>query len=383
MFDPVTLGLTALSMGGSLLSGIGQKQASAKQARLQMIADAQAREANERTLAEVNRKREELGREMLTVPEERYEKQDLYDRTTTTVRDTDDGWIDVDGMMAAAEASGLNPYTFMQLGGLSAYSNRVRNSFTDSLREYGGEVYSRVTGANAAEAYKLMAPEFQLASASQVPQQHSALSAFGGALTAGANTFGTQYRANQSYDLNQQKLDLAGQQLALGLTGQNGLATVLGSQSGGGGGVTSNARSGATKAAGLSDLPYPDKWEADPPKVTNPLYRGFIDSKSPNAEAGEDRYGEVGEFLFGMRNLVSDGVRNVTGRGLEDWGTAAGMNIGSYKKPEDTSWGPAFSRWWNSPTALPTRLMTPSEKSMGKVTPYAPFAGAYPSWATP
>lgn len=330
MFDPITLGLTALSVGGSLLSGFGQKQAAAKQGRMQMIADGMAREANERTLAAVNARREELGREMLTVPEERYEK----------TSQSDDGWVDVDGMMAAAERAGMNPYSFMMAGGLSAYSNRVKN----------GESYSYVKGHNAEAAYKLMAPEYTLAQASQVPQQHSALSVFGGALTAGAQTFGTQYRANQSYDLQQQKLDLAADSLV------NGVSRTILNNNGVSGGTASNARSGATKAMGISDLPYPDKWKyGDEVTVTNPWSRSVIVGNLPDAEVGEKRYGEPGELLFGTRNGINDFTINATGKSLEEWGRATGFNVGDYVQKGDKGWGPAFSRWWNDPKLFPAR----------------------------
>lgn len=53
------------------------------------------------------------------------------------------------------------------------------------------------------------------------------------------------------------------------------------------------------------------------------------------------------------------------------------MNIGDYQKKGDTSWGPAFSRWWNSPTSAVNQLMAYKLPGFsGKVEPYMPFPGA-------
>lgn len=406
------LALGALSAGGSLLSGMGAKQASGKQARLQMIADAMAREANDKKLAEVNATRNEVGNRALTAledhtrteTEERWENQryDEYITTRTTEGEseesvaTDDGWFDVDGFMAAAEASGFNPYTFAQLGGLAAYSNRVatskrdlvRFSNTDQHTAREASVWSKVANTLAGgdpaaivEAYKMMLPEYTLQQASQIPQQHSALSAFGGALTAGASAFGTQYRADQAYDLGQNKLDLAAQQMAMGLAGTNQLSRVLNSGAGGGGTITSNARTGTGQASGISALPYPDKWKyGEDVTVTNPHSRSNIDPTTPDAEVGEKRYGEPGEFFYGMRNMINDGVVNVTGRSPEEWGRAAGMNVGDFVQKGDKGWLPAFGRWWNSPITTPGKAQIRTNSSGA---PYAPFAGAYPEWASP
>ena len=322
--------LGGLSAGGALLSGLGAQQSSAKQARLQKMADDTAWERNTASLAETNAARERLGREMLSVPE-------------THTRETSSGsWVDVDGMMAAAERAGFNPTTWLNAGGMQAYQQGWTREATSSM------------GHNAADAYKLMLPDSLMTQASQVPQQHSSLSAFGGALSAGVNAFGTQYRADQSYDVQMARLLAGTANQGMGLSQNNGLSTAL-SLGGGGGGFAGSA----TKAGGLSDMPYPGSWERGKVEVTNPYGRAFIDSTSPNAEVGEVRYGDIAQELFGAANLVQDAIRNVTGRTVRDWGVAAGMDIGSYKKPADTSWGPAFSRWWNSPTSLPGYIASP------------------------
>lgn len=335
MFPALALG--ALSFGGSLLSGIGAKQASAKQGRMQMIADGLAREANERQLAVVNEARERLGREMLTVPEE-------------TERG---GWVDVDGFMAAAERSGFNPVTFLNAGGLSAYS----------------QTWQRTTGHNAEAAYKLMVPDYALSQASQVPQQHSMLSAFGGALTAGVNTFGTQYRADQSYDLQMARLLQGTVNQGMGLSQSNGLTTALSF----GGGTTPGLRRASESAGGVSALPYPQSWERGKVEVTNPSGKWYIDPTVADAEPYETRYGDLAQELFGASNLFQDMVRTTTGKTLREWGVISGMNIGDFTTPKDNSYLGTISRWWNSPSTLPNRKLPGFD---GGVTPYMPFPGA-------
>ena len=307
-----------LFRSGSLLQGMGAKQASAKQARLQMMADAQARIDNERILGEANAKREALGRELLTIPEER------------------GGWVDVDGMMAAAERAGMNPVTFMNAGGLSAYAQ------TWSL------------GHNAADAFKLMAPEYALSQASQVPQQHSMLSALGSGLSAAGNAMGTQYRADMSYDLQMRNMGMSMDKFMMGLSNTNGLQSALSFGMGGG----SNASRGTGQQGGVSSLPYPTKWEQGKVEVTNPHLNWQVDKTQADAEAYETRYGDIAQEVFGAYNLLADSVKQWTGKTIADHGAAA------------RGWA---SNWWNNGSAASKR----------PVTPYTPFTGSYPAWARP
>lgn len=305
------LALGAMSMAGSVIGGIGAKQASAKQARLQIMADAAAWTRNQYQLDLVNSARERLGRELLEVPE------------------VSSGWVDVDAMMAAAERSGFNPVTWLNAGGMQAYHNTFR------------------MGHNAADAYRLMIPEYQLSQASQVPQQYSALQGLGAGLSSAANVIGTQMRADQSYDLQMAKMaagmGMAATNNGMGLSQGNGLMTAL----------SFGSRSESGQAGGLSPYAYPEAWKAGKVEVTHPFGRGFIDPFNSNADVKEARYGEPGDWLFGIDAMIHDTVRNLSGRTLREWGQAAGMNVGDYFQKGDTSWGPSFERWWNSPTAAP------------------------------
>lgn len=309
------LAMAGLSAAGSLMQGIGAKQASAKQARLQAIADATARNENQKVLDEVNRHKQIYG--------------DALIQMTTP-------WKAVE----EAERAGFNPVTWLSAG-------------------YGARV-----GA-LSDSYRMMVPEYQLQSASQVPQQHSALSAFGGALSAGASAFGTQYRADQSYDLQLGRLAAAaGGGLSLGAGNTGG--ALFGSASAGLARSGSSASGGAstTQTGGLGIAypsnwmaPTPAKWEVEQSTLTNPYYQLGIDKTFGDAEPASNRYGDVMEEVFGIRNFIADTYLNVTGRGLgKDSQTVL-----------DYTGIPSIYRFTMGVSPKP---------ATGSVEPYLPFPGA-------
>lgn len=340
------LALAGLSAGGSLLSSIGAGQASAKQGRLQMIEDNMNRLRNDEKLAGINLERTKLGRELLAVPQKTY--QAVAQSTTSSTR----GDVDVDRMMADAERAGFNPATFLNAGALQYYARSWADSFVNTQQ------WDESEGHNAAEAFKMMLPEYALSTPSQVPQQHSMLSALGGALTAGTNAFGTQLRADQSYDLQLARL-LAGNSLqGMGLGNGNGFAQVIRPQTNQ---IGIQPRAGLSSAGGsgdskLSDVPYPQNWKPGDIEASNLFRNLFIDSSAPNAEMASDRYGDIFEELFGAANIVQDAYRNIAGEQTRETGKRLGINIGDFRQPGDTSLSPAFGRWWNDPSSLPTRV---------------------------
>lgn len=346
------LALAGLSAAGSYLSSTGAGQASAKQGRLQQINDNMARQRNNDIIAEVNAKREALGRELLTIDETTTIEQINHNSGRTG------SFVDVDGMMAAAERAGFNPATWLNAGALQAYTHGWSES-----TDYSRNTTTR-SGHNAAEAFKMMLPEYALTQASQAPQQHSPLSALGGALSAGTNAFGQQLRADQSYDLQLARM-LAGQaQQGMGLSNGNGFAQVIAPRQASGGsipgltGLTTPGEGGSEGTGKVSDLPYPGKWKPGDIEVSNPFFNLFVDRHAPNAEMKSDRYGDVWEEIFGSANMVQDAYRNVAGETTYDTGKKLGINIGSYRKPADTSLSPAFGRWWSDPTSFGGKVRT-------------------------
>lgn len=305
------LAMGAMAFGGSLLQGMGAKQASAKQGRMQMIADALARQENERIMNEVNAKREQMGAALIAASDPRV-------------------------AVAEAEAAGFNPVTWLSAG-------------------YGARL-----GA-LSDAYRMMDPAYTVAQASQIPQQHSMLSAFGGALSAAGSAMGTQYRADQSYDLQMGKMVM-------------GLSNSFGFGSGGGyapSGVSYGTASGGGNPAGgngaLSSLPYPNAWKRGDVDVTNPWFGAAVAKTYADAEAFEARYGDIAQEIAGARNAVVDTYHNATG------GRDLGTDIADAWKGSSDPWSfaatPAGKMWnwmWNGG----------SSGYKGSTQPYLPFPGA-------
>lgn len=324
MFAALALG--ALSFGGSLLQGMGNKQASAKQARLQAIADANARQQNEETLARVNKRREEIGNTLL----------------------------DSRNVVATAELAGFNPVTWINAGGLGYMT----------------------------DAAKFLVPEYQLVGASQVPQQHSMLSSFGSALSAGASAFGTQYRADQSYDLNMAKLGQQADHFMMGFTQRNSLATIMGSGS-------SSVRAGALAAGpsrggssgskdseafwpGYEHAPTP-MWEAKKPESTNPFppqWGWTIPAGFANAEAYEDSMGELVSMPYGVWKGVNTVMHNMLGFTVPEIYREAKAGYNDLTTILQRAWAGTASG-------------APSGPALPYIPAGMPRSIAYPAWATP
>lgn len=324
MFAALALG--ALSFGGSLLQGMGAKQASAKQYRLQQIEDNMARLRNEETLARVNARREEIGATLL----------------------------DSRNVVATAELAGFNPVTWINAGGLGYMT----------------------------DAAKFLVPEYQLSGATQVPQQHSMLSALGGAISAGASAFGTQYRADQSYNLNMNKLDQQMDQFMMGFGQRNSLATIMGSGSSAGrsGALTAGPSRGGASGSKDSDAFWPGyehapstMWEVKKPESTNPFppqWGWTIPAGFANAEAYEDSLGEGVSIPYGVWKGVNTIMYNALGYTVPD--------VYREAKAGASDLAGIVQRAWAG---------TPSGGNTAPVLPYVP-AGmprsiAYPAWARP
>lgn len=348
-----TLALAGLSAGMSALSGMGQQQAAAKQGRQQMINDAIARQQNNDMIANHNAVNARSAAELLKVPQITEEK--TYGHIITSDRTTQDqsnySYVDVDGMMAAAERAGFNPKTWLDAGALGAYtqtgSHMAMGGYTDKFSDM--TITETKTGHNAAAAYQLMSPESALVTASQAAKIPSTWEIIGNAGTAGLNTFNQLNGKQQAQDFQR---ELLGMQLAA-----RGNLMSNNSQYGGGmAGTPSYTTSGGTttkSAAGSQDsgypegpyagiapgdesdrdkwseaqirrfdmvgLPYPDKWKVGEVERTNPYYSGRrIDPGMANADKYADRYGDIAEEIVGGYNFLNDNVYDYTGLSIPD-----------------------------------------------------------------
>lgn len=277
---------------------------------------------NQERLAVMNTRREELGREMLTVDEKTTVEDNSWQSTNT--------WsdLDVDAFMAAGEKAGFNPVTWLNSGALSLYA---RGS---ALTMNGGAVTTTRQGHNAADAYKLMAPDAYYGTPTQIPKVPDMLEVFGNAGNAALSTYKDLYKMQSSQDFQSSLVDrqltaLANRQMGGGQTigGSYGQSISTGGSSGTVGGLSTG------KLA--TSLPYPSTWEKGDVNVTNPSRVWKVDKDVSDAEAVEARYGDLAQEIFGAANIINDGVLTMTGKSLRDWGRATGMNVGDYGSIKD------------------------------------------------
>lgn len=301
-----------------------------------MMADAQARIDNERMLNEVNAKREALGNELIARSDPRV-------------------------AVAEAEAAGFNPVTWLQAG----YGTRM---------------------SSLSDAFRMMAPEYALSQASQIPQQHSMLSALGSGLSAAGTAMGTQYRADMAYDLNMSKLDMAAEQFMMGLSGRNGLASVRAASSATrvGGLSAASAFGGASGGGskpdndafwpGYEHAPTP-MWEAKKPESTNPFppqWGWTIPPGFANAEAYEDSMGELVSMPYGVWKGANTVMYNVLGYTMPDIYREARAGASDLASILQRAWA-----------GTPSNGGRQSSAAMPYIPAGMPRSIAYPSWATP
>ncbi|AXH76453.1 MAG: hypothetical protein [Microviridae sp.] len=197
-----SLALGALSAGGSLLSGLGKSQSTAKQNRMQMIQDAEAFRINAENTAVTNARKEQLAREFMDIPEVRTLRTDRGGSDVQTSESSTRSYVDYRRMMADGEAAGFNPVTWLQHGAMQAYT--ATDTLGVNQQDYGSwdETTETRSGHNVAAALSFMVPETALKQATQVQRVPSMFEAFGDAITAGTNMFANQYNRQQSQDWN-------------------------------------------------------------------------------------------------------------------------------------------------------------------------------------
>lgn len=328
------LAMAGLNAGLSLMSGLGNKQATAKQNRLQMIENARVDQLNQERLAAVNAERQRLGHELLTVEEKTTVEDNSWQATSHDV--------DIAGFIAAGAMAGYNPVTWLQSGALSMFSR--------SMTQNGGAVTTTRTGHNAADAFKIMMPDWSGGIATTIQKEPSMLSVIGDAGQAGLSMFKDLYKMDQSQQFQSSMLDrqlsaIAQRSSGGGIVpGSGGLYSYgpsisMGGATGGSAMLTGGGGGGGSNSKLASSLPYPASWERGEVEVTNPHRIWKVDKDNPNAEQYSDRYGDVWEEIFGTANVVNDTVLNATGKTLRQWGKETGWNIGDYK---------TFGAWYES-----------------------------------
>lgn len=362
------LAVAGLSAGLSALGGIGQKNATARANRINAINEAMANErnriakekadtenaarvlatdtANKAAIAKTNKINKKLaknlGDALLNTPL-------VENRTTKTTGGVHSyssqdnySYVDTAAMMKAADAAGFNPVTFINAGGLQAYTQTGFKSEQHDISDLMVEENYSSTGHNAAAAYQLkaglMSPQTYQATAFQTsafqenmptPQQavpnNMMIAANAGSAALNAYTAGAAREDSQAFQREMLNTQLAAIQRNQGANRTGFVPSTVTS-----GGLTVGNKNGAGLSA-LSPvtsqgLPLPQGWKAGETEATTDMWKGILPWSSggakemPDASVGENRYGELGEWLLGAANLTSDAFKAATGKSPYEWG---------------------------------------------------------------
>lgn len=280
--------LPALAQGAvSALGGIASGNAAAKQSRLAMIQHAMTEKANREAIDGANFVNREFGANLLATP--------LNHQVSSEVK----GSVDYEGLMKAAEASGINPITFIRNGGLAAFAKQ--NTSHSEL----------TTGHNAAAAYQLMSPTIFQGSAGPQQVLGDNASAIWGGVQAGLNTFMDQFnRQNtQNFQMDLLNRQLQGQQANTML--RNSFYTP--------GFATSGSIRTSAGTGGLSGEAV--KPTMATPEFMNPHPWGAfmkVDPTQPSMDAVTNAYGEPAEYLFFPAHLANNLLYTLTGSTFKD-----------------------------------------------------------------
>ena len=335
---------TLFAGGLSAVAGLfGRSDAKATEKRAR-AAHEEAERKNRKAVKKANATNEALGRELLNVPLETTTVEQRSGGVKTSFRE----WGDVDSvaMMAAAEASGFNPVTWLNAGGMTAYARRFYESNVEDTTRIETTFTSK--GHNAAAAYQLMSPQVYQGTPAPV---HNVPSVGSVLAQAGSDAF-KQYNddairtASQNFqrELMQMQLDAAQQRAMRNKFGDTPKTSTSGSAFSAG--TMIGGLSGANVPPAGGTAGWPSTWKAGETSATNPWSRSRIDPNSADAEMFETRYGEILSELFGVRNAVDDLMANATGLTKEQRYARtrdALQKLINIRPAKSSSWWPSLS----------------------------------------
>lgn len=337
--------MMAIQGGLSLVSGLGARQSAKSQAKRQAANDMIANQVNEQRVAEKNRRNLELGKSLLRERETTRE-QISEKRTETTASAIDNySYVDVEGMMAAAEEAGFNPVTWLNAGGMQAYTQTGSRGLSSTESTYKADNTTTRRGHNAAAAYALMSPESALMNASQATNIPSIGEVVGNAGTQAFDVYRQANARQQSQDFQREMLNLQldAIQKNKGSTIKGGTAVGNGTPSYTTNGSTITRGGTATPSNGLSVTSSPATGgtlkAGDPAEFTSPFAIHGFNSNPKWADAGgavQQRYGEAGEMLYGLGLVAIDAWHNVP----DSW------KVGITSRPPKRSDPAPYERTW-------------------------------------
>lgn len=293
----------AIAGGLSLLGGLSAQKAAKKTQRLNIIT-AQHKMKMDAAAIESARKHNTLVANKLL-----REKEVTTEHTKGSVTNTassvgySQNSVDIKGMMAAAEAAGFNPVTFLRNGGLQAYLRNDNGTHSTSTDATDLTVTTTRKGHNAVAAYQMKLEQPYLMEAptiTHVPGTGEVLAKAGQAAFSQYNDDRIRQGA-QDFQRELLNTQLAAIQQPGASTGSRSFYVPGFSTSGST--ITNNTQ------GGLSSTPFEKKAAT----LTNPFLRAKVDPGYSDAEAIETRYGDVAQEVGGLRNLIADGLYNATG----------------------------------------------------------------------
>lgn len=294
--DPtMLLATTALQGGLSLISGKGQKDAAAKQGRLQMMEDARVDQLNRNETDRINSIRADLGSRYWETLNSFANGGGIDDVTTSA------STVNLDQFLADGERAGFNPVTWLNSGALSLYG--VSQSKTTGTGKLAG-MYG--------DALRMMMPDGYMSSPSQIQREISMGEVIGNAGTAALGQFNTGYKLMAASDLQHGLLD---KQLAA-IAAKGGISTpARGGTAGGALSVGSSTGTAAALSVGAAGKqPVLPGVELDDPKMMNLVPFGWYqDKRLPGAETIEDTYGDALSWIYGAAKFAGDLSVNVGG----------------------------------------------------------------------
>lgn len=301
-----------LAAGLSAAGGLFQQKAAKSAERRAQAAHFIADQRNQEELNRVNSENWKLGstlKDWLSAQKETTtEKTKGYVSTTQKGSAKSRSYVDYEGMMKAAEAAGFNPQTFLNAGGLQAYT--VTETDTEDTNRVDTDMSVTTTrkGHNALGAAQiaaqLMSPQAHVATAQPTHHIPHAGEAVVSGLQAGLNQFNSDKRLADTQAFQRELLNtqLAAIQKAPPMS--RSFFTP--------GFSTSGSLTQSQQQAPLAGLGSPIAPSSGEVKVTNPWDQFLVEPKNRDASALEERYGEVGGSLLGIPILIDDAMLNLT-----------------------------------------------------------------------
>lgn len=339
-----------ISAGLSLAGGIFARNDAKKAQRQAQYAHDMAVGKQEQQLVETNARNAQLAEQL------RRSKLDVREDTTGTITETTTGGVtrygrvansvDVAGMVKAAEAAGFNPLTFLRNGGLAAYMqtdsyDREENDLVRT-QSHNLSVHTVTKGHNAVAAAQLASPQtmqYTAAPTSNIPSMGSVVA---NAAAAGFNQWNADRTRQETQDFQKEllytQLDAAQR------------SPYQGSRSFYVPGYTTAGST--TKTVNKPGLGGPSTPEVGDTKVTNPYGTAWgsprVEPGVIDAEAAEQRYGDIMSNVFGLYNLYQDGMTWLTGKTAAERDKIVKDSIAKYDASQRAQKAtPGTASWWS------------------------------------